>query len=280
MKSLTIQFALGTALAVFLSAPANAKPGLDAMPMKTNVQRFCHTAEVKPESVDQFKERAAKPPQEAVKAMKAAHLENITLSFKKIEMPADASGNKQPDHLAVFNYQEYNGTHYKEDMAKLAANTAYAAWNKACEACLVPVSGSPGQTWSQLETLFFTNGASDVVPTPGKFARIRMITGLKPEKEAEYRALHANIWPAVNQSIKDGNIRDFSVYLAEIGGNLYLYGYLEYVGKDGDADDAKAQALPVNKRWWKHTDACQEPLPDAAAKKKIWSDADEIFHLD
>jgi len=258
----------------------NAEPGLDAIPMKTKVQRFCHTAEVKPDACDQYKELAAKPPQEAVKAIKAAHLENITLSFKKIEVPADSAGNKLPDHLAVFNYQEYSGSHYKEDMAKLEADTAYAAWKKACEACLIPVPGSSGQTWSELETLFFTDGAADVVPTPEKFVRTCMITGLKPEKEMEYRLLHANIWPAVNQSIKDGNVRDFSVYLAEIGGNLYLFGYLEYVGKDGAADDAKGHALPVNKRWWKHTDACQEPLPDAAAQKKIWIGADVIFHLD
>ena len=280
MKSLAIPLTLGSVLAAFLSAPVNAKPGLDAMPMKTNVQRFCYTAEVKPDACDRYKELTAKPPQEVVKAMKATHLVNCTLSFKKIEVPADSSGNKQPDHLAVFSYQEYSGSHYKEDMAKLAANTAYAEWNKACDACLVTVPGSPGQTWSQLETLFFTDGASDVVPTPEKFVRTCMITGLKQEKEMEYRLLHANIWPAVNQSIKDGNVRDFSIYLAEIGGNLYLFGYLEYVGKDGDADDAKAHTMFVNKRWWKLTDACQEPLPDAAAQKKIWIGADVIFHLD
>ena len=280
MKSLAVQLALGSALAAFLSAPVNANPGGDAMPMKTKVQRFCHTAEVKPESIAQYKELAAKPPQEAVKAMTAAHLGNCTLSFKKIEVPADSSGNKKPDHLAVFNYQEYSGSDYKEDMAILAANAAYAEWDKACEACLVPVPGSPGQTWTQLETLFFTDGASDVVPTPEKFARTCMITGLKPEKEMEYRLLHANIWPAVNQSIKDGNVRDFSIYLAEIGGNLYLFGYLEYVGKDGDADDAKAHTMFVNQRWWKLTDACQQPLPDAAVQKKIWIGADVVFHLD
>jgi L-rhamnose mutarotase len=32
-------------------------------------------------------------------------------------------------------------------------------------------------------------------------------------------------------------------------------------------------------RWWKETNPCQSPLPDAAAKGKIWSDTKEVYFL-
>ena len=36
-------------------------------------------------------------------------------------------------------------------------------------------------------------------------------------------------------------------------------------------------ADPETQRWWKETDPCQSPLPDAAAKGKIWSDTKEVY---
>jgi hypothetical protein len=41
----------------------------------------------------------------------------------------------------------------------------------------------------------------------------------------------------------------------------------------------KMAADPETQRWWKETDPCQSPLPDAAAKGKIWSDMKEVYHL-
>jgi L-rhamnose mutarotase len=109
--------------------------------------------------------------------------------------------------------------------------------------------------------------------------RYAWVTGLKPEKAAYYRELHAHPWPGVVRMIKECNIRNYSIYLKEIDGRLYLFSYLEYTGRDFDADMAKMAADPETQRWWKETDPCQIPLPDAAAKGKIWSDAEEVFHL-
>ena len=41
----------------------------------------------------------------------------------------------------------------------------------------------------------------------------------------------------------------------------------------------KMAADPETVRWWKETDPCQQPLPEAVARGKIWSDAQEVFHL-
>jgi L-rhamnose mutarotase len=105
------------------------------------------------------------------------------------------------------------------------------------------------------------------------------VTGLRPEKAAHYRDLHAHAWPSVTRMIKECNIRNFSIWEREIQGKTYLFAYLEYTGKDFAADMKKMAADPETRRWWKETDPCQAPLPDAAAKGKIWSDTKEVFHL-
>jgi L-rhamnose mutarotase len=115
---------------------------------------------------------------------------------------------------------------------------------------------------------------------PTQVQRHAWVTGLKPEKADYYRELHAEPWPAVNKMIKECNIRNFSIYEREIAGKTYLFAYLEYTGKDFDADMKKMAADPETQRWWKQTDPCQSPLPDALKAGKIWADTKEIYHLD
>lgn len=115
--------------------------------------------------------------------------------------------------------------------------------------------------------------------TPRAPQRYAWITGLKPEKAAYYRQLHASSWPSVNKMLKECHIQNFSIYEREIDGKLYLFAYLEYTGTNFDADMKKMAADPETQRWWKETDPCQSPLPDAAAKGKIWADTKEVYHL-
>ena len=115
---------------------------------------------------------------------------------------------------------------------------------------------------------------------PTQVQRKAWVTGLKPDKASHYRNLHANPWPAVSARIKACNIRNFSIYERAIAGKTYLFAYLEYTGKDYAADMKKMAADPETQRWWKETDPCQSPLPDALMAGKIWSDTKEIYHLD
>jgi L-rhamnose mutarotase len=109
--------------------------------------------------------------------------------------------------------------------------------------------------------------------------RLAWVTGLKPGKAEYYRELHAKPWPGVNKMIKDCHIQNFSIHERAIDGKLYLFAYLEYTGKDFDSDMKRMAADPETVRWWKETDPCQSPLPDAAAKGKIWADAKEVYFL-
>lgn len=105
------------------------------------------------------------------------------------------------------------------------------------------------------------------------------ITRLKAEKAQYYRELHAHPWPAVNKMIKECHIQNFSIHEREIDGKLYLIAYLEYTGTDFDADMKKMAQDPETQRWWKETDPCQSPLPDAASQGKIWADTKEVYYL-
>ena len=108
--------------------------------------------------------------------------------------------------------------------------------------------------------------------------RYGMVTGLKPEKLAYYKQLHAQAWPAVLAKITECNIRNYSIYLQYIDGKPYLFSYFEYTGRNFEADMKKMAADSVTQRWWRETDPCQLPLPEAAEAGQIWSEAEEVFH--
>ena len=109
--------------------------------------------------------------------------------------------------------------------------------------------------------------------------RFAWVTGLKPDQAARYEYLHTHVWPGVNKMIKECHIQNFSIHECNIDGRFYLFAYLEYTGTNFDADMARMAADPETQRWWKETDPCQLPLPDAAAKGKIWSDTKEVYFL-
>ncbi len=119
-------------------------------------------------------------------------------------------------------------------------------------------------------------GCTTAPKAPQRYA---WVTGLKSEKAAYYRELHAHPWPAVTKQIKACHIQNYSIYEKEINGKTYLFSYLEYTGTDFAADMKKMAADPETQRWWKETAPCQRPLPDAAAAGKTWSDTKELFYL-
>ncbi|MDT0410205.1 MULTISPECIES: L-rhamnose mutarotase [Streptomyces] len=110
---------------------------------------------------------------------------------------------------------------------------------------------------------------------PRTVRRFASVIRLRPEKEAEYRALHADAWPRVLATLKAARIGNYSIFLRD----GLLFSYLEYDGDDYDADQALIAADPATRRWWELTDPCQQPL-DSAAPGETWAPAEEVFHLD
>jgi len=107
--------------------------------------------------------------------------------------------------------------------------------------------------------------------------RMGMVIGLKSEKIAEYKRLHADVWPSVLSRIAKSYIRNYSIFLKEPE-NL-LFAYWEYHGTDFAADAASIAADPETQRWWTLTDPCQEPL---ASRKdgEFWAMMEEVFHVE
>ena len=130
-----------------------------------------------------------------------------------------------------------------------------------------------------IASLFSGCACPHAAPAP-KPALYVWVTGLKPEKADRYRELHRAVWPGVVATLRDCHVRNFSIHECEIDGKTYLFAYLEYTGTDFAADMKRMGDDPETQRWWKETDPCQSPLPDAAAKGKIWSDTRELMYLD
>jgi len=107
--------------------------------------------------------------------------------------------------------------------------------------------------------------------------RMGMVIGLKPEKVAEYKRLHADVWPSVLDRLAKSNIRNYSIFFKEPE-NL-LFSYWEYHGDDFAADAARIAEDPETVRWWTHTDPCQVPL-STRKDGESWARMEEVFHLD
>lgn len=108
--------------------------------------------------------------------------------------------------------------------------------------------------------------------------RFGMVIGLKPEMAERYRELHANPWESVLAQIDRSNIRDYSIFLAELTpGRLYLFSFFRYVGKNFKEDMALMAQDAETQRWWRETEPCQIPLPGRAAGEQ-WARMEEVFH--
>jgi L-rhamnose mutarotase len=110
--------------------------------------------------------------------------------------------------------------------------------------------------------------------------RYGSVIGLRPEKIAEYRKLHAAVWPDVLKTLRQCNIRNYSIYLRTLDdGRHYLFSYFEYIGEDYAGDMARIAADPFTQKWWSVCKPCQQPL-ESRRPEEWWADMQEVFHCD
>lgn len=107
--------------------------------------------------------------------------------------------------------------------------------------------------------------------------RYGSVIGLQPEAIAEYKRIHAAVWPDVLAQIARSNIRNYSIFLKEPE-NL-LFAYFEYHGTDYEADMAAMAADPRTQEWWAVCMPMQAPLETRKAGE-WWADMPEVFHVD
>ena len=85
---------------------------------------------------------------------------------------------------------------------------------------------------------------------------------LKPEAEAEYRAIHAAVWPGVIAALERQHIIDYSIhYYPPL---QLLIANFKYNGTDYDKDMQGIAEDPETQRWWKVTDGMQASFNEGA----------------
>ena len=109
--------------------------------------------------------------------------------------------------------------------------------------------------------------------SPLTVKRVGMVTQLRSDKLAEYKRLHADSHPGVRDVLNKYHMRNFSIYLQQIDGKWYEFGYYEYTGKNFEADMAAMAKEPRIIEWLKVCDPMQKPLPGA----KGWTDMKRAY---
>jgi len=112
--------------------------------------------------------------------------------------------------------------------------------------------------------------------------RVCQIIKLKPEAEAEYRTLHANVWPSVLAALERHGIADYSIhYYPPL---KLLIATFKYIGDDYAKDMDAIGQDEETKKWWKMTDAMQESFVEGAegSGKEVpwWMDLEEVFRME
>lgn len=107
--------------------------------------------------------------------------------------------------------------------------------------------------------------------------RIGSIIAIRPDRVAEYKQIHAAIWPEVADKIADCNIRNYTIFLREPE-NL-LFAVYDYHGTDHAADMARMAADPKTQQWWEVCMPMQAPL-ETRGKDEWWAPMQQVFHQD
>ncbi len=106
--------------------------------------------------------------------------------------------------------------------------------------------------------------------------RMAHVIGLSCDHQAEYRRLHAAVWPEVLERLRASNITNYSIFLREP--EMLMFSYWEYLGTDFAADSAAIAADPVTQEWWRICGPMQTPL-ESRAEGEWWAQMQEVFHL-
>lgn len=118
--------------------------------------------------------------------------------------------------------------------------------------------------------------ARDAEPVTRPPRRFGMVVGLHPDHIDEYRRLHADEHPGVRDLLTKYHLRNFSIFLHQIEGRWYEFGYYEYAGDDFAADMKQLAAEPRNRAWLEICDPMQVPLAGGTG----WSPMELVYHND
>ena len=105
--------------------------------------------------------------------------------------------------------------------------------------------------------------------------RFGQVIEIKPERIAEYKALHSDSNSGVRDLLTAAHMENFSIFIKQFdNGKWYLFGYYEYTGDNFEADMAKLSKEQRNIDWLKVCDPIQTPFKG----EKSWSIMDQVYY--
>lgn len=199
-------------------------------------------ATVEIDDIDSLKGMLGTLPEEERLALGKAGIKDLSIFVREIN-----------GRGLVFAYFLYSHKDYKSAASLLLKNSPTVS---RLSSLLIPhPRANPGSAWMHMEWMNCI-GTTAVFPHQSKSVRkMALVSGLKPEKELDYRLLHQTNWPGNTECMVECNYRNWTTYLIEFGDELLLFSYTEYIGEDLDEDNRKMAANPVTQRWWKHSNA-------------------------
>ena len=194
---------------------------------------------------------ALKSDKEICEEFKSKGITNISIFFRTLE-----------GESCFFVYFDYSG---KKDYLQAVQDFESVGAVEKIDKLIKPVPPAldRGYHWLQLEWINYIHGSMSKAPAKSISANV---TRIKPECEKEYRWLHQTTWPGIVDWMNRYGWRNFSIYLVALNGTIYEFYYTETVESQHPAKDIGKD--PTLLRWLKHTDPCQNPLPDA---KGVWA---------
>jgi L-rhamnose mutarotase len=104
--------------------------------------------------------------------------------------------------------------------------------------------------------------------------RVCFTLQVRPERLAEYRRRHAQVWPEMLAALRDAGWHDYSLFLREDG---LLVGY--FLTEDLAASQEAMEATEVNARWQAEMAPFFADLPGGRPDRGFGV-LDEVFNLD
>jgi L-rhamnose mutarotase len=104
--------------------------------------------------------------------------------------------------------------------------------------------------------------------------RVCFTLQVKPDRIAEYRERHQQVWPEMRQALRDAGWSNYSLFLRPDG---MLIGYLET--DDFELAQRRMAATEVNARW-QSAMAGFFVDPQGRHADEQMAPIDEVFHLD
>jgi L-rhamnose mutarotase len=92
-----------------------------------------------------------------------------------------------------------------------------------------------------------------------------------PGYEEEYKKRHDELWPELEQLLKESGISDYSIFLDATTNSLFGVMKVDDLAKLENLPSA-----PVMQKWWKYMNDIMESNPD---NSPVQTPLKEVFHL-